>query len=495
MWAPIPTYPPGGYPGNFGGYPAHAYPGNTYPPVGYSGSAHGYSGNAYPAHAYPPSAYSVNAAAHAYSANASASAYPANASASAYFGNTPSAYSANTYPACAYSANSYPMHAYPANAYPGSIYPGSMHAGGLHAGNVPAASAHAEPATVGYSDSSFVNPAPPADSCDNSSSAVPSYADIDIDGMTKEQIVTQIKEMQKCDSSAKEQWIAYTDVSGQGTRDPNKHDRDFLEGFLRQMQSGQRLVPNEDSKPLLTEVIKVMQRKSSNFKILWSAYCQQNGGGLNDPTRHDGTHLLKFFEFLSQSASHSDTTAVLGSSSTAPGADENPLKRLRDSSGGSMSMGMDAAKEALVVSIKAHQRLGPEQKEAWNSYADNFLGGTRDPARHSISALQEFCNQHAVPHVSPSGCGGCSPTFDCGVGDGSNSNMYSAVAPMGNGMAGSIVQPADSVKDALVQRIKDFQKAVPDSREMWYAFCGSTRDPARHSTEKLLEFVTSFNVP
>eukprot|EP00929_Paragymnodinium_shiwhaense_P084325 TRINITY_DN45079_c2_g1_i1.p1 TRINITY_DN45079_c2_g1~~TRINITY_DN45079_c2_g1_i1.p1 ORF type:complete len:243 (-),score=68.85 TRINITY_DN45079_c2_g1_i1:132-860(-) len=53
----------------------------------------------------------------------------------------------------------------------------------------------------------------------------------------------------------------------------------------------------------------------------------------------------------------------------------------------------------------------------------------------------------------------------------------------------------DPTKTRLVTRIKAFQKADQSQRELWYGFCGENKDPMRHTTEKLTEFVDLHNVP
>merc|ERR1719414_2274896 len=80
---------------------------------------------------------------------------------------------------------------------------------------------------------------------------------------------------------------------------------------------------------------------------------------------------------------------------------------MKDSSG----MGLGAGgcgggggeKDQYVQQIKNFQRQGTEQKELWGAYADTYLGGVRDPSRHDLSTLQEFCFNHNVPSVGSGG--------------------------------------------------------------------------------------------
>ncbi|CAK0909737.1 unnamed protein product [Prorocentrum cordatum] len=51
----------------------------------------------------------------------------------------------------------------------------------------------------------------------------------------------------------------------------------------------------------------------------------------------------------------------------------------------------------LVQKIKAYQRMGQAQKEAWHTYCDMNLGGSRDPSRHDEATLQAFISQYGVP--------------------------------------------------------------------------------------------------
>merc|ERR1711953_175439 len=57
----------------------------------------------------------------------------------------------------------------------------------------------------------------------------------------------------------------------------------------------------------------------------------------------------------------------------------------------------DPQKDELINRIKAFQRGGQEQKEAWWNYCDTHLGGNRDPARHDVNTLEDFAVCHGVP--------------------------------------------------------------------------------------------------
>mmetsp|Transcript_89418 Transcript_89418/g.227417 ORF Transcript_89418/g.227417 Transcript_89418/m.227417 type:complete len:196 (+) Transcript_89418:3-590(+) len=150
---------------------------------------------------------------------------------------------------------------------------------------------------------------------------------------------------------------------------------------------------------------------------------------------------------------------------------EPAAKRMRAAAppafGGGCMLGaalMPGTKEYLVAQVKAYQSSGEEQKNLWGNYVDLYLNGIRDPNKHDTATLQEFCVNHHLPPPTTWGAG------------------QMPVAP-------------DPMKEPLVHRIKAFQKGGPEQKEVWQAFCGATKDPARHDAAKLREFITMFNVP
>merc|ERR1719198_1689007 len=51
----------------------------------------------------------------------------------------------------------------------------------------------------------------------------------------------------------------------------------------------------------------------------------------------------------------------------------------------------DAKLDKLVMRIKNYQRGDPSQKQQWWEYADQYLDGVRDPAKHDVATLKGFC--------------------------------------------------------------------------------------------------------
>ena len=68
--------------------------------------------------------------------------------------------------------------------------------------------------------------------------------------------------------------------------------------------------------------------------------------------------------------------------------------------------GASDSKEQYVARVKQFQRMGVPQNELWHVYADTYLGGVRDPARHHAATLQVFCHDHDVPPAPAGGLSG-----------------------------------------------------------------------------------------
>eukprot|EP00416_Gambierdiscus_australes_P038844 CAMPEP_0171094498 /NCGR_PEP_ID=MMETSP0766_2-20121228/41337_1 /TAXON_ID=439317 /ORGANISM="Gambierdiscus australes, Strain CAWD 149" /LENGTH=227 /DNA_ID=CAMNT_0011553149 /DNA_START=71 /DNA_END=754 /DNA_ORIENTATION=- len=220
------------------------------------------------------------------------------------------------------------------------------------------------------------------------------------------ELVSAIKDLQRSDTAAKQQWWAYCDALGGGIRDPAKHDATFIQTFLSKYNSGQRFEPafptsggsGGGGHTNLGELFKEGQRRSQHWKNCWALYCQQFSGGKNDPEKKDMNFLVGFYDFLGSSGNMEQSPSAAnggGGAMAAPSA-----KRARtDSNGGYQALpaGDNPTKDVLVARIKDFQRSGEEAKQAWWSHCDQLHNGVRDPARHEVEDLEEFCENFSVP--------------------------------------------------------------------------------------------------
>jgi hypothetical protein len=294
-------------------------------------------------------------------------------------------------------------------------------------------------------------------------------------------MVDQIKQMQRSDPVAKEQWYAYCEAFGNNIRDPSKHDITFLESFITQYNSGARLDYKEGQD--LAKMVKTGQRRSAAWKSVWEMYTAQrpiDGKPRFDPSMHGVDTLEGFFDFIAQMAlAQSGQGAAMGMAMSGVGM---------TGLGGNTAM-QSGSGDPLVQAVKAFQRQGQEQKDAWHTFCDTTLGGNRDPARHDSNTLQQFCAMHGVS-VDTSG-GGMSGGGMSGGGMGGGMSMG-----MGLGMGNWDENPAKKQKveptNPMVLKIKAFQRLGQEQKDAWHAYCdttlGGNRDPARHDEVTLQQF-------
>lgn len=222
-------------------------------------------------------------------------------------------------------------------------------------------------------------------------------------------MVTVIKGMQRDDQTAKEQWWAYCDQLGGGVRDPAKHEEAFLEAFIKRFNSGERF--EVVSAANWGDIFKDFQRKSKNFKEAWASYCDLYGNGKHDPTKQSQEFLTGFVDFLGRQ--------------------------------GGMALAM--------------------------------LGGSGLGGEPASKRARTFGAMGELPLVAPMG-------------------------PLGMKMLPpSSMATQDPVKDRLVQRIKAFQRSGEMEKQTWWTYCdtmkGTVRDPVKHDIHTLQEFITGHNVP
>jgi len=248
-------------------------------------------------------------------------------------------------------------------------------------------------------------------------------------------MVLMVKQMQREEPEAKEQWWKICDFTGGGVRDPAKHDENFLMTFITKYRSGERFqVPegmegkgggkgggdrgNED----LGAMFKVFQRKSKCFKDTWATYCDLYGTGKHDPTKNPQEFLIGFMDFVCRQGGMALGNLggpPVGEGPQGPAAQfqtglEPPQKKMRVgtleivpprafSGGGAPGGGAvfggsgDPTKDLLVQRVKQFQRSGEHGKEAWHTYADTCMNGVRDPNKHDVDSLQNFIHLNGVP--------------------------------------------------------------------------------------------------
>lgn len=234
------------------------------------------------------------------------------------------------------------------------------------------------------------------------------------------------------------------------------------------------------------ETIKNMQRSDPTAKAQWCAYCDQFGDGHRDPHKHDDNFVTTFLDQYNQG--HRIEVSVSASLSGGSGS--------ASLSGGS----------SLKDLIKEGQRKSSNWKQAWQMYCQTYGGGINDPAKHDEKYLIGFIDHVGQCASGGSMMGGMDGVSGWGAMGGGGLGMWGPSAgggPLkrprieakGGGKGGS----GDPIKDALVERIKAYQRTSQDQKEQWWQFCATNsadvRDPNRHDTSTLQTFCNSMGVP
>merc|ERR1712216_228576 len=117
----------------------------------------------------------------------------------------------------------------------------------------------------------------------------------------------------------------------------------------------------------LVNAIKAFCRQGPEQKEQWTSYCDTNLGGTKDPSKSDSGLLQNFL----------DSVGI-----------QTPMGLPVPTQGNGASFGGDPAKTAIVDQVKAFQRTGQEQKEAWVSFCNQQPGMRKDPNAYDAHILQ-----------------------------------------------------------------------------------------------------------
>ncbi|CAE8668052.1 unnamed protein product, partial [Polarella glacialis] len=134
----------------------------------------------------------------------------------------------------------------------------------------------------------------------------------------------------------------------------------------------------EAAKPQLADVIRSGQRYSSSFKAAWSAYCTNYGDGTFDPNKMHKEFLEQFLELLGTGAMQVMGGAGLGGYASGKGGRnaQGPVggagfggaqKRARGDST-EWGAGLDPETAALVNRVKELQKGDDSKRKLWSDF-------------------------------------------------------------------------------------------------------------------------------
>jgi len=148
-----------------------------------------------------------------------------------------------------------------------------------------------------------------------------------------------------------------------------------------------------------------------------------------------------------------------------------------------------AANADLVDQIKASQRSDPGFKQAWWSYCDQHLGGSKDPSRHDASVLEEFLSsysagEYVAPQAPP-------PRYQAPPPRARAAAVRAPIRPAVAAVQSWGAPPVSQV--SLADVVKAGQRKSPSWKTAWQAYCSlygnSVNDPFRHDEEFVRGFI------
>mmetsp|Transcript_40166 Transcript_40166/g.63765 ORF Transcript_40166/g.63765 Transcript_40166/m.63765 type:complete len:338 (-) Transcript_40166:15-1028(-) len=317
--------------------------------------------------------------------------------------------------------------------------------------------------------------------------------------------VERVKQIQRTDQVGRAAWGKYCEGNANSVRDPMKHDAQFLQDFITQYEAGAFAgieVPDVSmgGAPLgLASLFRESQRAAPSFRECWNRYQGRRGAKMNDPMKAEKDVLVQFLEFIGiqglmalSMMDHSNNYGSYGSGggkSCGSGAGGNmgwngpPANSTGEacwSSGGADGMGWQGAPVA-----SPGEACWSASGESWGSYDSGYAGGCDG----GFSGASYSSN-------SGSGCGMSGPP--CGGSASYASSWGQKGMPAAKRQKGMPASTGDPYKDALVEKIKEFQRCGDEQKQAWWNFAdshhGKFRDPARLEVPALQMFLSTYGI-
>jgi len=238
--------------------------------------------------------------------------------------------------------------------------------------------------------------------------------------------------------------------------------------------------PESGEHAQLIQRVKLIQKEAAG-KEAWKVFVSASGVGRNDPGAHSCESLASF---ISEQDPTFDVTTVAVAGSN----------------------------QSLVDQIKQGQKKSAEFKQAWIVYTDANGGGVRDPSKHDAAFIQPFLDsapayegsdsnrflveqikqgqrksgefkQAWIAYTNANGDGNRDPTkYDAAF-----------IQPFLDSVDSFTSVASDEEHTALIEKIKNAQRASKEFKESWWAFCQTNgegkNDPVKHDKLFLQTFL------
>eukprot|EP01060_Flectonema_neradi_P023792 TRINITY_DN32152_c0_g1_i1.p1 TRINITY_DN32152_c0_g1~~TRINITY_DN32152_c0_g1_i1.p1 ORF type:complete len:252 (+),score=38.13 TRINITY_DN32152_c0_g1_i1:94-849(+) len=201
--------------------------------------------------------------------------------------------------------------------------------------------------------------------------------------------------------------------------------------------------------------IKRGQRASNEWKQRWWKWCEGNGK-VRDPTKYTYDQLVQGL-------------ATCGDPPRGPPLNENKKTLTKDGVVYTRVNTVDKPQfNRLVSIIKDGQRTDPAWRASWSKFCETSGKGTYDPSKHPLEFLQYAIRQIGNPPKTPS-------------------SQYVGSAQSGR---------RDPMTAKIIATVKSLQKSSPSFKAAYMTHCdthaGGIRDPARHSSQFLNNFISMY---
>lgn len=196
-------------------------------------------------------------------------------------------------------------------------------------------------------------------------------------------LAEKVKEFQRSALANTQIWKEYCDEYGDGSYDPNWYDDVFLKAALAELGNGDAARGDKGS-GRLSDGVKEFQRSSIENTQMWKDYCDDWGDGSYDPAWYDGAFLKAALDYM-YTASRGKGKAK--SKDKGKGKGRAPWAQSRGTKG--KSKGRPEGGQ-LTEEVKAFQRAGIKNTNAWRRYCDDHGEDTYDPSLYSGAFLQAF---------------------------------------------------------------------------------------------------------
>jgi RNA recognition motif-containing protein len=219
----------------------------------------------------------------------------------------------------------------------------------------------------------------------------------DPEAYEKEEMVAQVKRIQRSAESGKQAWYRYCDVSRTGNRDPLRHSLDSLRNFVRAHEAGE--TPEEAAErpvgdnrvvrlrgvPFQCDILDVV-----SFLNDYEVDETQVTIGRTESGRATGEALVVFNspELANRALEEKQKTEIKGRyielfRSSYEELDQVMKEAAKNSTG-------DVEKDELVARVKGIQRSSKEGREQWERFCASMSSGSHDPLRQTSDAMRTF---------------------------------------------------------------------------------------------------------